>query len=482
VISGLDILGSGEQAAGAAPPVRAPVLPLRLWGLASGDLYDRYWAARGVQVVRPGAKVEQSGPMLYLLCGPHDVLFFELAPLARELNRFKPRVARLRISDDRQQQYTETVVADGDDRFVAIRRHYRSTVHTAARAWLTPDRSIAERWATAPGTAEGSRRVKAAAGQRLISLTCPGQVFDPADPQDAAESLQVLQQRWRNPGVGLDGVFEFQPGVWVHERTRIPAGIRIVGAVWIGASARLPSGEVVVGPAVLGDAPGASPKPAPIDWDAARLSHYRIVPRIRRGRIDLAFKRGFDIAFSLAVLLATAPLYPLIVLAIWLEDGAPFFFAHTRQTLGGRSFPCYKFRTMCRNAEHLKAQLAASNVCDGPQFFIQNDPRVLRCGRIFRKFQLDELPQFWNVLLGHMSVVGPRPSPDKENQFCPTWREARLSVRPGVTGLWQVRRTRVPETDFQEWIRYDLEYVQNASWRLDIWIILQTVRRMLRGD
>ncbi len=77
-----------------------------------------------------------------------------------------------------------------------------------------------------------------------------------------------------------------------------------------------------------------------------------------------------------------------------------------------------------------------------------------------------------------MSVVGPRPSPDKENQYCPAWREARLSVRPGVTGLWQVRRTRAPETDFQEWIRYDLEYVTHESWRLDVWIILQTIRKI----
>ena len=127
----------------------------------------------------------------------------------------------------------------------------------------------------------------------------------------------------------------------------------------------------------------------------------------------------------------------------------------------------------------MKAELAAKNQADGPQFFIENDPRLLRCGGFLRKFQLDELPQFWNVLVGHMSVVGPRPSPDKENQYCPTWREARLSVRPGVTGLWQVQRTRQPQTDFQEWIKYDLEYVQRASFRLDVWIILNTVKRLL---
>jgi lipopolysaccharide/colanic/teichoic acid biosynthesis glycosyltransferase len=135
---------------------------------------------------------------------------------------------------------------------------------------------------------------------------------------------------------------------------------------------------------------------------------------------------------------------------------------------------------MRKNAELMKDELARMNQADGPQFFIENDPRVLKVGKVLRKLQLDELPQFINVLLGHMSVVGPRPSPDKENQYCPAWREARLSVRPGVTGLWQVRRTRAPETDFQEWIRYDLEYVQRQSFRLDMWIIWTTVRQILK--
>ena len=200
----------------------------------------------------------------------------------------------------------------------------------------------------------------------------------------------------------------------------------------------------------------------------------------RGGDTRRLMKRIFDVVFSLGVLGATAPLYPLIMLAIYMEDRRPFFFAHARQTLGGRDFPCYKFRTMCRDAEQRKQELAASNLADGPQFFIPDDPRLLRVGRVLRKFQLDELPQFWNVLLGHMSVVGPRPSPDKENQYCPAWREARLSVRPGITGLWQVRRTREPLTDFQEWIRYDLEYVQHHSFWRDLWIIARTLRQVFK--
>jgi lipopolysaccharide/colanic/teichoic acid biosynthesis glycosyltransferase len=136
---------------------------------------------------------------------------------------------------------------------------------------------------------------------------------------------------------------------------------------------------------------------------------------------------------------------------------------------------------MHSDAERMKQQLIGRNQADGPQFFMVKDVRVTRVGRFLRKTRLDELPQFLNVLAGHMSVVGPRPSPYKENQFCPPWREARLSVRPGITGLWQVKRTRQAGQDFQEWIRYDIEYVENASFWLDLMIIARTVVAIVKG-
>jgi lipopolysaccharide/colanic/teichoic acid biosynthesis glycosyltransferase len=170
------------------------------------------------------------------------------------------------------------------------------------------------------------------------------------------------------------------------------------------------------------------------------------------------------------------------MLAIWLEDGRPFFFGHLRETRGGREFPCYKFRSMRKDAEQIKAQLEAANQADGPQFFIKDDPRLTRVGRFIRKCNIDELPQFWNVLLGDMSIVGPRPSPRKENQFCPPWREARLSVRPGITGLWQVKRTRRAGYDFQEWIKYDIEYVERSNWWTDLYVIVKTFGLFVRGS
>ena len=116
---------------------------------------------------------------------------------------------------------------------------------------------------------------------------------------------------------------------------------------------------------------------------------------------------------------------------------------------------------------------------DGPEIkqATAGDARITKLGAFLRRTNLDELPQFWNVLKGDMSVVGPRPSPHRENQYCPPWREARLSVRPGVTGLWQVMRTREHGRDFQEWIEHDLDYVTHQSWRLDAHIVARTIAR-----
>jgi lipopolysaccharide/colanic/teichoic acid biosynthesis glycosyltransferase len=137
---------------------------------------------------------------------------------------------------------------------------------------------------------------------------------------------------------------------------------------------------------------------------------------------------------------------------------------------------------MYLNSDERKKQLIAEgkNEADGEQFYMENDPRVTRIGRLLRKTNLDELPQFWNVLRGEMSVVGPRPSPDKENQLAPGWREVRLSVLPGITGLWQLRRTRAEGQPLEEWIRYDLEYVRTRTFLGDLQLIWKTVTMMLR--
>jgi len=299
--------------------------------------------------------------------------------------------------------------------------------------------------------------------------------------------VRDLTRVWAGPGWTIGRAGEVAAGVWADRTVAIDAGARFVGPVWIGAGRRVDPKMTLIGPLVLWDDPAARPAPDPVTWPlgAPRPSplHKRIDPLTNSARrIGSFFKRSFDLVFSVVALAVTLPFYPLIMLAIWLDDGRPFFFAHRRETIGGREFPCFKFRSMHSNAERMKQQLVHHNQADGPQFYMAKDTRVTRVGRLLRKTRLDEWPQFFNVLVGHMSVVGPRPSPFKENQFCPPWREARLSVRPGITGLWQVSRRRDRgETDFQEWIYYDVQYIKKQSIWLDVKIFFKTFGALLGG-
>lgn len=454
-----------------------------VWGATPLALHDRVWASRGVQVVRPGGgEIEPEGPVLYLLLAPSALLEFDLDAVVKRLHWMKPRAVRLRVIDRHEHPFRERVIADAEGRLQEIRREYYQQTAATARAWVTDEASIATQWHEAKSPRDALAKMRVYARRRETAPLALEGVVQYAHAEEGAKRwLEATAQRWSRASAVFPDVYEFAPGVWAHQAAEIAGDARFVGPVWVGAGRRVESGEIVVGPAAMPDAPGStSGRLGPVPWDVVRSPVWEL-PSIVGPHSDLRrfCKRVFDIVFSLCVLIGTAPLYPLIMLAIFLEDGRPFFFAHARQTLGGRTFPCYKFRTMCRDAERLKQQLATANQADGPQFFIENDPRLLRCGRFLRKYQLDEIPQFWNVFVGHMSVVGPRPSPDKENQYCPAWREARLSVRPGITGLWQVLRTREPLTDFQEWIRYDLEYVKHQSFSRDIWIIARTVRQIL---
>jgi lipopolysaccharide/colanic/teichoic acid biosynthesis glycosyltransferase len=199
------------------------------------------------------------------------------------------------------------------------------------------------------------------------------------------------------------------------------------------------------------------------------------LPGTNDSRGYLAAKRALDIVASAAGLVVLSPLLLVVAILVKLTSRGPVLYAHTRQGLGGKEFPCLKFRSMRTGADAIQAQLRARNEVDGPQFKMAQDPRVTRLGHWLRKTNVDELPQLLNVLVGHMSLVGPRPSPDQENQYCPAWRRARLSTRPGITGLWQVLRNREEcASDFQEWIYYDVEYARHRSFWLDLQILFYT--------
>jgi lipopolysaccharide/colanic/teichoic acid biosynthesis glycosyltransferase len=189
-------------------------------------------------------------------------------------------------------------------------------------------------------------------------------------------------------------------------------------------------------------------------------------------------KRFVDFLGAVVVLILFAPLMPFVALAIRLTSPGPIFFGDKRQGLHGQEFKCLKFRTMVTGADKIQEKLRVVSQVDGPQFKMADDPRISTVGRFLRETYIDEIPQFFNVLLGQMSIVGPRPSPESENTLCPFWRDARLSIRPGITGLWQVHRTRKPMKDFQEWIHYDIEYVRNLSLRMDLWVCWLTTKKL----
>jgi lipopolysaccharide/colanic/teichoic acid biosynthesis glycosyltransferase len=186
-------------------------------------------------------------------------------------------------------------------------------------------------------------------------------------------------------------------------------------------------------------------------------------------------KEWVDRTLAFAALVCLSPLLLLIAILIKLDSRGPVFYADLRETIGGRQFHCWKFRTMRPGAAGEQWSLAQKNQMDGPQFKINGDPRITRLGRWLRKVSLDELPQLFNVLSGEMSLVGPRPSPFRGNQICVPWRQARLSVRAGITGLWQVARDERRKGDFHQWIYYDLLYVQHLSWKVDAKILIATV-------
>jgi lipopolysaccharide/colanic/teichoic acid biosynthesis glycosyltransferase len=466
----------------AGPSASPSVLTRTVWGLDPIQLHTRFWAAHGVQVVRQGEPSQiVRHAELFLLTDPRSLVLLRLAPVMDVLNWVQPQVLFLRLHDTRERGYREKAVTDENGRFVRFQRLYDANDYLA-RVVLTPEREVAQLWQSAPDPLTGWRRLRRFTPRiDRVTLSADGSVYDQTSDREVAYFLQDLQQTWRRPDATVARAYRGTGELWHDPAARIDAGAKFIGPVWVGAGRHVRDGTTVIGPAVVWDDPAHRPPTEAIQWLAIEPSAPPPDPTPRDiTPLDRAFKRAFDVAFSALAILFTLPLYPFIMLAIWIEDGRPFFFAHKRETLGGREFPCVKFRSMRKDAERVKEDLRKLNQADGPQFYMEDDPRLTRVGKFLRKYNLDELPQFWNVLAGDMSVVGPRPSPKKENQFCPAWREARLSVRPGITGLWQVRRTRRAGSDFQEWIKYDIEYVENRSWWLDVKIIWKTVMTMVR--
>lgn len=372
-------------------------------------------------------------------------------------------------------QYPESLVVDESGRVLRVERHYfdspaftdvaygpisfcfvtgsqrdQALAHLIVRGWdLESIRSLAEsaavEWCTAPsvlsslaganlrrGPTERSAREDGSTG----STTAGGTAL----LERAGAAVEPLRTNGHSARRDRNG----KPGV---ERANAP------NESSVAAEATLPD--------------------SPVTW-AGPLSALAPLETPPQG-VYPYIKRVLDIAFSLAALTVSSPLFLAIAVIVKVTSRGPIFYADRRQGRGGKEFLCFKFRTMVADAAARQAELRRLNEVDGPQFKMADDPRLTPIGRWLRKYNVDELPQFINVLWGQMSLVGPRPSPDRENQLCPGWRRTRLSLRPGITGLWQVLRLGdAGASDFQEWIYYDLEYARHQSFWLDCLILAYT--------
>ncbi len=457
----------------------------RMWGLSAEELHDAYWRSRGIQCVRRATPfVKQPGADMFMLMDMNQFATFELKSIADSIVWNRAPITRVRIKTP-VGDYVERVVSEGDE-LIRISRDYTSRYIGSHGVMLTRRPSIAEAWS------RNVRRYKALKElrryvdwNRTDHYEVKGHVdYTGENPRLDERLVKRLVASWQNPDESISGIKQLKPGIWGVDERQLGANmVAMVPPIWIGGVESIVSSEMMIGPMTIGDDEScfidAQVRVREIAEIRTPLNH------IPEGAVESETtgyqmaKRLIDVAVAFMILLVLLPLLIPVSLAVALTSGLPVFFGHERQSKGGRIFRCWKFRTMMRDAESMVLDLQEDNIADGPQVFIKNDPRITKVGGFLRRFHIDELPQFWNVLIGDMSLVGPRPSPENENQFCPAWREARLSIRPGITGLWQVERTRRPGLDFQEWIKYDIEYVNRATLLLDVKIIIKTLFKIV---
>jgi len=219
-----------------------------------------------------------------------------------------------------------------------------------------------------------------------------------------------------------------------------------------------------------------SAKPQSMDLYGLPLITYSMLPP---NEIALVAKHVFDSVLGAILLIVLSPLMLVVAIAIRATSHGPAVFRQTRVGVNGRTFELYKFRTMVADAEKQQVDLLHLNEKDGPVFKVKNDPRITKLGKFLRRTSIDELPQLINVLKGEMSLVGPRPSLPAEVRQYERWQRRRLSMKPGITGLWQVSGR--SELSFDEWMRLDLAYIDDWSFWADIAIILRTIVVVIRS-
>ena len=215
---------------------------------------------------------------------------------------------------------------------------------------------------------------------------------------------------------------------------------------------------------------------------AHKLVHLDRKEQLRTKKRYWVLRRGQDIFFSALGLLILWPLMAILALVIYIDDpnGSPFF-SQIRCGRDGKLFKMHKFRSMYVDAEERLAEILKDNEMDGPAFKMKDDPRITRVGRLIRKTSLDELPQLWNVLIGDMSIVGPRPALPREVEQYTAEQKQRMYVTPGLTCYWQIQPRR-NDISFDEWMELDLKYIQERSFLVDWKIIFKTFLAVIRKE
>ncbi len=401
----------------------------------------------------------------------------------------------------------ECVEFDADGRVRRIQRYYDAVTWTFAEGVscsLVP--ASCAMMVDVPFTSLPQLRTALASrGVPSHDLPLPGPAFDLMDERE----LLRLNERvildldlpdlvpgaalYLGPGAELHPTAQILGPVVLQEGVRVEAGATIVGPALLAAGAQVGRDTVVaqclVGPqATL--AAGTTTRHRLVlsgrETQTGPLLAYDPLLGLSHDSIELreeeraassypTWKAVVESLIAIVALLLLSPLLLVLAVLVKLDSRGPVFYGDKREGRGGRLFRCFKFRTMKVGAAAMQRELMSTNQMDGPQFKMDRDPRVTRLGRILRAISFDEFPQLFNVALGQMSLVGPRPSPFRENQMCIPWREARLSVRPGITGLWQVCRHERATGDFHQWIYYDLLYVRHMSPWVDLKIILATL-------
>ncbi len=414
----------------------------------------------------------------------------------------------------------ESVNVDPDGHVQSVHRYYKPSTWTfiaGVAASLVPISAGVLPLLAVPESLEALRKQLVARGVPSLDVAIRDGAFDLAEEHGLLAAMEHAVRQAGEPSsasdrgsaILRDGGHQIDPTarllgpMVIHANARIAANVTIVGPAVIGADTRIESGALIAH-AMLGrgalipagrtlrDRAWFSPVEESPEKYAANTAP-SFTQRLARVGFEPAdadessasgdlptyvypvVKRVFDVTVSAVALVFLSPLLALIAALVKLDSRGPVFFMHTREGVGERPFKCLKFRTMRDGADDLQRKLKAQDKMDGPHFKMKADPRITRLGRWLRATNVDELPQLVNVLLGDMSLVGPRPSPFRENQICVPWRQGRLSVRPGITGLWQVCRQDRDAADFHQWIEYDLLYVQHIGLRLDLKVLAATL-------